>query len=230
VQNQLTKMQLTLNLNLKKKPILMIYLLKLTQLLKHISRAILPKANRLVFKLRKSWVLLSGIFFEIVLPSCKSKTTKTKLVSYTYEYPRPALTVDAAVFREVGEGGIELLLIQRDRPPFEGGWALPGGFVDMDETLEEAVVRELEEETSLIGIHLEQLKAFSAIDRDPRGRTVSVVFWGILKDDQQANAGDDARNTKWFLVNQLPELAFDHAEVVKTAIQKLNTFLESKNQ
>jgi len=150
-------------------------------------------------------------------------------MSYIYEYPRPALTVDATVFREV-EGSIELLLIQRDRPPFEGGWALPGGFVDMDETLEEAVVRELEEETSLKGIHLEQLKAFSAIDRDPRGRTVSVVFWGILKDDQQAKAGDDARNTKWFPVNLLPELAFDHAVVVKTAIQKLNTFFESKNQ
>lgn len=144
-------------------------------------------------------------------------------MSYSYKYPRPALTVDAAVFRKDKTGSFEVLLIQRDRPPFEGGWALPGGFVDMDETLEKAVARELAEETNLKGVDLKQLHSFSALDRDPRGRTISVVFWGILKDDQQAKAGDDARSAKWFPINQLPELAFDHDEVVNLAIQKLKS-------
>jgi len=130
------------------------------------------------------------------------------------------LTVDAAVFRQK-DGKTEILLIRRDRPPFEGHWALPGGFVDMDETLEEAVARELEEETNITGVDLKQLHAFSALDRDPRGRTISVVFWGILNDRQQAKAGDDARETGWFDINNLPELAFDHRDVVEMAIRKL---------
>lgn len=144
-------------------------------------------------------------------------------MSYTYEYPRPSLTVDAVVFRDRKEDRFEVLLIQRDRPPFEGDWALPGGFVDMDETLETAVNRELSEETNLNGIKLEQLHSFSALDRDPRGRTVSVVFWGILNDNQQAKAGDDARSVRWFPIDQLPHLAFDHPEVVEMAIQKLKS-------
>ena len=144
-------------------------------------------------------------------------------MSYTYKHPRPSLTVDAVVFRHRNKDGFEILLIQRDRPPFEGNWALPGGFVDMDETLEMAVNRELEEETNLKAIELKQLHSFSALDRDPRGRTVSVVFWGMLNDNQQAKAGDDARETKWFPINQLPKLAFDHDEVVEMAIQKLKS-------
>lgn len=142
-------------------------------------------------------------------------------MNYTYKYPRLSLTVDAAVFRKK-EGSTEILLIRRDRQPYRGEWALPGGFVDMDETLEEAIDRELKEETNLSGIHLQQLHAFSAIDRDPRGRTVSVVFWGILHDNQQARAGDDAREAKWFNIIKLPELAFDHKEVVEMAIKTLN--------
>ncbi len=122
------------------------------------------------------------------------------------------------------------MLIRRDRPPYEGEWALPGGFVDMDETLEEAIARELEEETSLSGIDLQQLHAFSAIDRDPRGRTVSVVFWGILQNDQQAKAGDDARDAAWFEISKLPELAFDHKEVVETAIKTLNSTLNNQDK
>ncbi len=132
------------------------------------------------------------------------------------------LTVDAAVFRQ-RDGKTEILLIRRDRPPFEGHWALPGGFVDMDETLEEAVARELEEETNLKGIKLKQLHAFSALGRDPRGRTISVVFWGILKDGQKATAGDDAREANWFDINNLPDLAFDHREVVDMAVRQLKT-------
>ena len=138
-------------------------------------------------------------------------------MSFTYDYPRPALTVDAAVFRK-RKNNFKILLIERGNPPFQEMWALPGGFLDMDETLEEAVVRELEEETGLTGIELNQLKAFSAIDRDPRGRTVSVIFWGILHDDQQAVAGDDASKAAWFDLDELPELAFDHKEVIELAV------------
>ena len=130
------------------------------------------------------------------------------------------VTVDAAVFRQK-DGRTEILLIRRDRPPFEGHWALPGGFVDMDETLEEAVVRELEEETSITGVDLKQLHAFSALNRDPRGRTISVVFHGMLTGNQEATAGDDAREAAWFDINNLPELAFDHRDVVEMAIRKL---------
>jgi len=148
-------------------------------------------------------------------------------LSYTYEYPRPMLTVDAAVFRQ-REDNTEILLIRRDRPPFEGHWALPGGYVDMDETLEEAVARELEEETNLRGVDLQQLHAFSALNRDPRGRTISVIFWGILKDDQKTKAGDDAREAAWFNINNLPELAFDHREVVDMAIRRLNSTKEGQ--
>jgi 8-oxo-dGTP diphosphatase len=141
-------------------------------------------------------------------------------LTYTYKYPRPSLTVDAAVFRRKNES-FELLLIQRKFPPFKDSWALPGGFVDMDETLEDAVVRELTEETNLSGVELHQLQAFSSLNRDPRGRTISVVFWGILKNNQEAVAGDDAKNAEWFDLDKLPELAFDHSEVVQKAIKKL---------
>lgn len=142
-------------------------------------------------------------------------------MSYTYKYPRPAVTVDAVIFRKSSETW-EVLLIQRGQPPFKGGWALPGGFVDMDETLEEAIARELEEETALKKIELHQMHAFSALDRDPRHRTISVVFWGILDNHQKAVAGDDASAARWFGINNLPELAFDHDEVIQMAVEVLN--------
>ena len=137
------------------------------------------------------------------------------------------LTVDAAVFRSHGDK-TEILLIRRNHEPFEGQWALPGGFVDMDETLEEAVARELKEETNIEGVRLRQLHAFSALDRDPRGRTISVVFWGVLKDSQQPTAGDDAREARWFDIRNLPELAFDHKEVVDMAIRTYRTHSEKE--
>ena len=141
-------------------------------------------------------------------------------MSYSYKYPRASLTVDAVIFRKA-EAVYQVLLIERAYEPFMGKWALPGGFVDMDETLEEAVERELAEETHLSGIKFEQLHAFSALDRDPRGRTVSVVFCGMLADNQQAKAGDDASKVQWFGINDLPLLAFDHQEVLQLALQKL---------
>jgi len=143
------------------------------------------------------------------------------MLKYTYDYPRPAVTVDAAIFRR-HSGSWEILLIQRGREPFKGMWALPGGFVEMDETLEEAVVRELKEETGLEGIHLEQLHTFSAVNRDPRHRTISTIFWGISTMElSNALAGDDASDAKWHEIDRLPELAFDHAEVMSYAVKKL---------
>ncbi|MBE0663389.1 MAG: NUDIX hydrolase [Bacteroidales bacterium] len=138
---------------------------------------------------------------------------------HTYKFPRPAVTVDIIVFRNSMS---EVLLIKRLHPPFEGKWALPGGFMDMDETLEEAAVRELEEETGLKGIVLSQLHAFSALDRDPRHRTVSVAFYGVLENDRASvKAGSDAKEAEWFKLNTLPPLAFDHEEILEIAFRKL---------
>lgn len=143
------------------------------------------------------------------------------MTKFVYDYPRPAVTVDAAIFRQHSTGW-QILLIKRGREPFIGMWALPGGFVEMDETLEEAVERELEEETGLSGIQLEQLHTFSAINRDPRHRTISTIFWGIAPSGlSKSRAGDDAAEARWFGINQLPELAFDHAEVMEVAIRRL---------
>ncbi len=121
---------------------------------------------------------------------------------YTYEYPRPALTVDCVI---VGLDGprLKVLLIQRDHDPFAGCWALPGGFVEIDEPLDTAAYRELAEETGLSGIALEQFFTFGRPDRDPRGRTVSVAYLGLVRTDQcQPRAADDARNVGWFALRQ----------------------------
>ncbi len=143
-------------------------------------------------------------------------------MTFTYEYPRLMLTVDAVVFRLNGED-MEVLLIQRKHDPFEGMWALPGGFVDMDETVEQAVVRELEEETGLRLDKLKQLFTFSEIGRDPRGRTVSVTFFGITEmDNSTVKGGDDAKDAQWFQLDQLPDLAFDHIKAVNMAISQIN--------
>lgn len=138
-------------------------------------------------------------------------------MTYTYKYPRPALTVDAAIFREKAEE-IHILLIQRKNDPFSGLWALPGGFVDENETLEEAAKRELLEETNLNIDTLIQFRAYSALDRDPRHRTISIVFYKNIdsEDDfSSIKAGDDAAQAKWFSLNNLPELAFDHVLIIK---------------
>lgn len=135
---------------------------------------------------------------------------------YTYEFPRPAVTVDIVLARP-GAHGPEVLLIQRGRPPFAGCWALPGGFVDEGETLEEAAHRELQEETGLTNLPLEQLAAFGDPGRDPRGWTVSIVFWGWLAEataGTAAQAGDDAAALAWWPLATLPPLAFDHAQIL----------------
>lgn len=143
-------------------------------------------------------------------------------MSFTYDYPRLMLTVDAVVFRKNGSQ-LEILLIQRKYDPFAGMWAMPGGFVDMDETVERAITRELEEETGLKAINLKQLHTFSEIGRDPRGRTVSVTFFGMADmNNSSVKGGDDASEARWFPLVQLPELAFDHIQAVNLALEKIN--------
>lgn len=141
-------------------------------------------------------------------------------MTFTYQYPRPALTVDIAVFNKK-EGTDKILLINRKNDPFAGMWALPGGFVDMDETVESAAARELFEETNLSDFPLKQFHVFSEVERDPRGRTVSVVFTGFLKEYQEVKAKDDAQEASWFDVKKLPALAFDHNQIIQKITEKL---------
>jgi 8-oxo-dGTP diphosphatase len=130
---------------------------------------------------------------------------------YSYPYPRPALTVDAILFKK---GTNELLLIQRGRDPYAGKWALPGGFLEMDELLVDGCRREVEEETGLKVHELTQFKTYDAVYRDPRGRTISVVFYGIVENNFSVKGGDDASLAGWFPVDRLPELAFDHELII----------------
>ena len=142
-------------------------------------------------------------------------------MDYTYEYPRAALTVDCVVFG-LDEEDLEVLLIQRDLPPFEGRWALPGGFVYLDETLEDAALRELREETGLEKVYLEQLYTIGDIDRDPRDRVVTVAYYALVKlSDHRVQAATDAGQAAWFAIDDLPHLAFDHDKILAMAHQRL---------
>jgi 8-oxo-dGTP diphosphatase len=133
---------------------------------------------------------------------------------FTYHYPRPAVTVDAIVYFRDNQR-IYILLIQRGKEPFKGKWALPGGFVNLDELLETACKRELEEETGLAVEHMVQFKTFDAIDRDPRHRTLSVVFSALLNGKKAVQGGDDAKRADWFPLDQLPDMAFDHRTIIE---------------
>ncbi len=143
-------------------------------------------------------------------------------MSFTYEYPRPAVTADAVIFDLKGKGkeNLNILLIQRKNDPYKGNWALPGGFLDMGETLEECVAREVQEETGIKGMKFYQLEAFSGVDRDPRHRTVTVAFWGFCHKNPKIKASSDAMDAKWFDLKSLPELAFDHELIIKKALKR----------
>ncbi len=134
------------------------------------------------------------------------------------DYPRPMLTVDTVVLTR--EATPSILLIQRANPPFAGGWALPGGFVDEGETVASAAPRELEEETGLRVGPLKMLGVYDTPGRDPRGWTVSVVYLARIPARVEVNGGDDASDACWFAVDELPELAFDHAVIVADALRR----------
>ena len=140
---------------------------------------------------------------------------------HEYEYPRPALAVDCVVFG-YEEEALRVLLIQRAAPPFEGGWALPGGFVHVDESVDDAAVRELREETGVSRLYLEQLYTFGAIDRDPRERVVSVAYFALVKmSEHEVRGATDARDAAWFAIDDLPTLAFDHDRIFEMALERL---------
>lgn len=142
-------------------------------------------------------------------------------MAHSYAFARPALTVDIVVFA-LDDEDLQVMLIERDLEPFAGQWALPGGFVRVDETLDGAANRELREETGLHDLFLEQLFTFGELDRDPRERIVTVAYYALVNLAGHAvQASTDARNAAWFPVTELPTLAFDHARIIETALERL---------
>lgn len=142
-------------------------------------------------------------------------------MAHSYEFARPALAVDIVVFA-LDQEDLQVMLIERKLKPFEGQWALPGGCVRVDETLDEAARRELEEETGLKDIYLEQLYTFGDIKRDPRERVVTVAYYALVNlEGHDIHASTDARNDAWISVNDLPELAFDHEMILGAAHERL---------
>ncbi|HJW95215.1 MAG TPA: NUDIX domain-containing protein [Thermoanaerobaculia bacterium] len=140
---------------------------------------------------------------------------------HTYDFPRPALTVDCVVFG-FDDGDLKVLLIQRELPPYRGKWALPGGLVQVDEPLDDAARRELEEETGITRLYLEQLFTFGDLDRDPRERVITVAYYALVKlSDHRIRAASDATRAAWFGVDDLPRLAFDHASIIDVALTRL---------
>ena len=137
-------------------------------------------------------------------------------MEYTYNYPRPAVTADCVVMT-VGENP-QILLIERGCDPYKGCWAFPGGFLNMDETTEECAIRELKEETGLEITKVHQIGAYSAVDRDPRGRTITVAYLALMEHAEEVKGQDDAAKAQWFPLNELPKLAFDHEKILNDAL------------
>ena len=138
-------------------------------------------------------------------------------MAYTYKYPRPAVTADCIVITREAEP--KVLLIQRGSEPFKGRWAFPGGFMNMDETTEQCAICELEEETGLHVNNVVQIGAYSKVDRDPRGRTVTIAYLAILDRPLAVIGQDDAAKAEWWPLSNLPELAFDHDKIMQDAIR-----------
>lgn len=140
---------------------------------------------------------------------------------YTYDYPRPALTADCVLFCRDENNALSVLLIERGGEPYKGCWAFPGGFLEMDETIEECAARELQEETGLaLQSPLSQLGCYSRVDRDPRGRVITVAFYAVVE-KAAVTGSDDARDARWFPLAALPPLAFDHAQILRDALKRL---------
>lgn len=147
-------------------------------------------------------------------------------MAYEYEYPHPAVTVDVVIFT-VRNDELKVLLIKRALEPFIGSWALPGGFVDLEEGLVDAAKRELQEETGVAAAYLEQLYTFGDPNRDPRERVISVAYYALMPSDAlEIRAASDAEGVGWFSIDDLPGLAFDHREILDTALERLSAKLE----
>ena len=138
-------------------------------------------------------------------------------MAYTYKYPRPAVTADCIVITKEAEP--KVLLIERGEDPFKGCWAFPGGFLNMDETTEQCAIRELEEETGMKIQELQQIGAYSRVDRDPRGRTITVAYLAIIDATVDVTGQDDAAKAEWWPLSDLPHLAFDHYDIMQDAIK-----------
>jgi len=160
--------------------------------------------------------------FSLKTDFLEYKSNMSTKGKYFYEWPRPMVAADAAVFG-IFEGKVKLLLVERGNEPFKGHWALPGGFLNIDEELEDAAARELAEETGLTGVRLEQIHTFGKCGRDPRGRVITVTYMGIVPEGKsKVKAGDDAAKAQWFDIEPLPkDLAFDHNDVTKYVIERL---------
>lgn len=138
-------------------------------------------------------------------------------MEFTYKYPRPAVTADCVVI--ANETVPRVLLVQRGIEPYKDRWAFPGGFMNMDETTEECAIRELEEETGLQITELHQIGAYSKVDRDPRGRTITVAYLAIIDKPVAVTGQDDAAKAEWWPVDELPPLAFDHEDIMRDALE-----------
>lgn len=146
-------------------------------------------------------------------------------MAYTYKYPRPAVTGDCIVITKAADA--KVLLIQRGDDPYKGCWAFPGGFMNMDETTEQCAIRELEEETGLKVNEVHQIGAYSKVDRDPRGRTITVAYLAIIDKPISVIGQDDAAKAEWWPIISLPQLAFDHDEIIADAINLYHEILKS---
>lgn len=158
----------------------------------------------------------------LTLHSVNALYADTLPMPHTYKYPRPGLTVDCVVFGLDEADQLKALLVQRNLAPFEGQWALPGGFVRPEEALESAALRELKEETGVSHVFLEQLYTFGQVDRDPRDRIVTVAYYALVNlRDHTVQAATDATDAQWFAITDLPVLAFDHSHILETALTRL---------
>lgn len=147
---------------------------------------------------------------------------------YSYNYPHPAVTTDCAIFGFDGKE-LHVLLVERGIEPYKGLWALPGGFLKMDETAEQGAKRELMEETGVEKVYLEQFHTFTAVDRDPRERVLTIAYYALVrKSDYHLIAGDDAAKAAWFSIDELPPLAFDHKDIIRMARERLKEKLATK--
>ena len=147
-------------------------------------------------------------------------------MEYTYKYPRPAVTADCVVMTK--ETVPQVLLIERGADPYKGCWAFPGGFMNMDETTEQCAIRELEEETGMKVSELHQIGAYSKVDREPRGRTITVAYLAIIDTPVVVTGQDDAAKAQWFPIDSLPPLAFDHEDIMQDAIKAYKKLVSTR--